>query len=354
MTQQGYSLRQAAKLAGVPKSTFHNWAKENLIAPDVADDKGNVTLYSQEQVDRAKELDDKRKAKKAGIDDQSFSLFEGADDNLRGDDDSCAAVAVPESSAILPVKKEMFSDLTPTANNQTCAAETVAVPAQIVTLAQRADRIRRLQADVQRGIINIGLELIAAKEQCGHGNWAAWIEAEFAWTQRTANNFMRVAERFGKLENVFQFQPSTLQAMLKLPAGAEQEFIDAQAAVGKPLEKLSARQVQEAVREFNQRRDDLSDVGETFSFFKGKAEKTQSVDHEAHKQSAPVDSDMHEAAVADCGNDQTQTAAQVESVPADDAPNDAELAALNFIESCSVESLRRIQAAIERRFAAED
>lgn len=315
---QGYSVRQAAKLAGVPKSTFHNWAKENLIAPDVADDKGNFVFYSQAQIDRAKELDDKRKAKKAGIDDQSFSLFEGADDNLRGDDTDeniqpvteisaddgdSAAVVVPESSVILPAKEE-----TP-----------VAVPAQIVTLAQRADRIRRLQADVQRGIINIGLELIAAKEQCGHGNWAAWLETEFAWTQRTANNFMRVAERFGKLENVFQFQPSTLQAMLKLPAGAEQEFIDAQAAVGTPVEKLSARQVQKAVREFNQRRDDLSNVGETFSFFKSK-----------------------------------ETAAQVESVPADDAPNDAELAALNFIESCSVESLRRIQAAIERRFAAGD
>ena len=265
---QGYSVRQAAKLAGVPKSTFHNWAKENLIAPDVADDKGNFAFYSQAQIDRAKELDDKRKAKKAGIDDQSFSLFEGADDNLRGDDTAeniqpateisandgdSAAVGVPESSAILPVKKEMFSDLTPTANNQTCAAETVADPAQVVTLAQRADRIRRLQADVQRGIIEIGFELIAVKEQCGHGNWAAWLETEFAWTQRTANNFMRVAERFGKLENVFQFQPSTLQAMLRLPSGAEQEFIDAQAAVGTPVEKLSARQVQEAVREFNQR-----------------------------------------------------------------------------------------------------
>ena len=74
--------------------------------------------------------------------------------------------------------------------------------------------------------------------------------------------------------------------------------------------------MQEAVREFNQRRDDLSNVGETFSFFKSK-----------------------------------ETAAQVESVPADDAPNEAELATLNFIESCSVESLRRIQAAIERRLA---
>ena len=97
---QGYSVRQAAKLAGVPKSTFHNWAKENLIAPDVADDKGNFAFYSQAQIDRAKELDDKRKAKKAGIDDQSFSLFEGADDNLRGDDTAENIQPATEISAI--------------------------------------------------------------------------------------------------------------------------------------------------------------------------------------------------------------------------------------------------------------
>ena len=33
-----------------------------------------------------------------------------------------------------------------------------------VTLEARAERIRRLQADVQRGIIEIGFELIAAKK----------------------------------------------------------------------------------------------------------------------------------------------------------------------------------------------
>lgn len=37
------------------------------------------------------------------------------------------------------------------------------------TLEARAERIRRLQADVQRGIIEIGFELIAAKKTVVHG-----------------------------------------------------------------------------------------------------------------------------------------------------------------------------------------
>ena len=40
-----------------------------------------------------------------------------------------------------------------------------------ITLSDRAERIRSLQADVQRGIIEIGFELIAAKKEIGHGNW---------------------------------------------------------------------------------------------------------------------------------------------------------------------------------------
>lgn len=123
-----------------------------------------------------------------------------------------------------------------------------------ITLTQRADRIRSLQADVQRGIIQIGEELIAAKEQIGHGNWSHWLDKEFAWSERTARRFMAVAERFGKTDNVVRFQPSVLQAMLALPKGTEQEFIDAQAAAGKPVEKQSTRDVQKNVKAFKHQR----------------------------------------------------------------------------------------------------
>ena len=123
-----------------------------------------------------------------------------------------------------------------------------------ITLAQRADHIRSLQADVQRGIIQIGFEFIAAKEQIGHGNWSNWLDKEFAWSERTARRFMAVAERFGKTDNVVRFQPSVLQAMLALPKGAEEEFIAAQAAAGNPVEKQSAREVQKNVKAFKQQR----------------------------------------------------------------------------------------------------
>lgn len=123
-----------------------------------------------------------------------------------------------------------------------------------ITLTQRADRIRSLQTDVQRGIIQIGFELIAAKEQVGHINWSHWLDKEFSWSDRTARYFMACAERFGKRNTYSDLPPSTLKAMLTLPEGDEEDFIAAQAAAGTPVESQSASEVQRNVKAFKQQR----------------------------------------------------------------------------------------------------
>lgn len=123
-----------------------------------------------------------------------------------------------------------------------------------VTLADRARRINKFIVDTQKNFISIGNELIAAKAEIPHGNWTKWLEENFQWHERTARRFMAIADRFGKTDNVVRFQPSTLQAMLALPVGTEQEFIDEQAAADNPVENQSARQVQAAVKQFKARK----------------------------------------------------------------------------------------------------
>lgn len=129
-------------------------------------------------------------------------------------------------------------------------------PVNVMTLDERAERIRQLVAGVGYNVIQIGFELTEAKKQCGHGHWAQWLKKNFAWTQQTAANYMRISERFGdgKLKNVFQFGLSTLNALTALPAGEENKFIEAQAASGKPVEEMTARETKRAVREFKQSR----------------------------------------------------------------------------------------------------
>lgn len=127
--------------------------------------------------------------------------------------------------------------------------------AKVVTLDQRAARIRQLQADVQRGMIEIGFELIAAKAEIGHGGWQKWLDTEFEWTDRTARYFMAVAERFGNRNTYSDLKPSTLKVMLALPAGDEDEFVAAMEAAGTPVNKQSARELQQSVATWKKRNE---------------------------------------------------------------------------------------------------
>jgi hypothetical protein len=60
-----------------------------------------------------------------------------------------------------------------------------------------AERIRQSLKRTTDSIIEVGQELIAVKAALPHGKFGPWLRAEFAWTERTAQNFINVAERFG-------------------------------------------------------------------------------------------------------------------------------------------------------------
>jgi hypothetical protein len=64
------------------------------------------------------------------------------------------------------------------------------------TLEQHAEAIKRLEKRALSATLAIGRHLTEAKRICGHGNWASWLETSFGWTDRTAENFMRVYETF--------------------------------------------------------------------------------------------------------------------------------------------------------------
>lgn len=105
---------------------------------------------------------------------------------------SSAHVAEPQLDLIAETNDDAISSTDQPVELHVDVKSNISVVEEI-TLTQRADRIRSLQADVQRGIIQIGFELIAAKEQVGHGNWNEWLKKEFKWTDRTARNFMAIA-----------------------------------------------------------------------------------------------------------------------------------------------------------------
>lgn len=61
------------------------------------------------------------------------------------------------------------------------------------------ERTQELKERLQRtaqDIWEIGLKLCEVRARLEHGQFEAWIEAEFGWSRRTAYNFIKVYETF--------------------------------------------------------------------------------------------------------------------------------------------------------------
>ena len=68
-------------------------------------------------------------------------------------------------------------------------------------LRSHARHIEQLGRRAVRDVIEIGRRLHDAKRRVGHGKFLCWIAHEFGWSERTAENFMRVYDLSLKSEN---------------------------------------------------------------------------------------------------------------------------------------------------------
>ena len=71
-----------------------------------------------------------------------------------------------------------------------------------------ADRIRERVQKTVEDIIEIGNDLLAIKEALPHGQFLPWLRAEFGWSERSAQNFMSVAEQLDLLHDKGEAVPS--------------------------------------------------------------------------------------------------------------------------------------------------
>jgi hypothetical protein len=69
---------------------------------------------------------------------------------------------------------------------------------QTIVTRVRAGQRRHIEA-----VAEIGKDLLRAKELLGHGNFTSWLQAEFRWAERTARNYMAVAEHFSGKTAIF-------------------------------------------------------------------------------------------------------------------------------------------------------
>jgi hypothetical protein len=89
-------------------------------------------------------------------------------------------------------------------------------------LREHANAIHVLAKRITADVIEIGRRLAECKDICGHGNWLPWLEREFEWSDKTAENFINVYKLGGKFENFSNLDlPISALYMLAAPSTPE-------------------------------------------------------------------------------------------------------------------------------------
>lgn len=126
-----------------------------------------------------------------------------------------------------------------------------ALDSEIATMARKsAVYIRSQHRQMVEGVILIGEALIEVKGQIAHGRFGPWLEAEFGWTARTAQNYMSAAEAFGGKAKCISDLPVATVYKLAAPSTPPEvrQRIVADLEAGKIDRKQVANEIWEATR----------------------------------------------------------------------------------------------------------
>lgn len=101
-------------------------------------------------------------------------------------------------------------------------------------------------------ILTIGRCLNEAKEVLPHGEWLPWLTEKVEFSERTAQNFMRLSREWSNPQTLADLGASKALALLALPAEEREQFMAENHAVDggeKTVIDMSARELDKAIRE---------------------------------------------------------------------------------------------------------
>ncbi len=114
-----------------------------------------------------------------------------------------------------------------------------------IAIQQTTTEIKTLVHKTTRDILDIGARLIDVKAKLGHGNFTQWLDTEFGWSPKTAQNIMNVARTFHSNEIVgLKFDTSALY-LLAAPSTSEnaREEAISRAKTGEVITRTSAKTI---------------------------------------------------------------------------------------------------------------
>lgn len=129
--------------------------------------------------------------------------------------------------------------------------------------------------------IEIGRRLVEAKSLLQHGEWGNWLEEKVDYSQRTAQNLMKIFEEYGssqitllgdnsKSQAFADLSYSQAVALLGVPEEKREEFVKEN-----DVENMSTRELQQAIKEREQAEKEKKELEKKLNDAEDKAEKNK-------------------------------------------------------------------------------
>lgn len=149
---------------------------------------------------------------------------------------------------------------TKTKTETTALTTSESAPPINIDLPQLETEIKDYLKQTTQNFIEIGKRLIQAKSLVPHGQWQDWLENNFQFTKRRAQQFMQCAERFGKNEIDFAFPSTKMIALLSLPEADTEKFIEQKKATGTPISDMSVKTLRKEIKQWKSETEKISPV----------------------------------------------------------------------------------------------
>lgn len=119
-----------------------------------------------------------------------------------------------------------------------------------LTTEELITEIKKRIVNTTQNIVEIGQLLIKAKNQVAHGEWGKWLADNIDFTIRTADRFMKCAERFSNWPPAANLNSSQMFELLALKKSDTEEFFNQKAAEGKAIEQMSKKVLRDEVKQW--------------------------------------------------------------------------------------------------------
>lgn len=125
-------------------------------------------------------------------------------------------------------------------------------PAETRDIETITTEIIQLKQDAGNAIIGIGQRLIEAKAILPRGEWLPWLEERVEFSERSAQNFMRLAREWSNPQALADLGASKALTLLALPPEERETFMAESHLVGgeeKTVVDMTSRELEKAIKE---------------------------------------------------------------------------------------------------------